>query len=230
MKRIIVLVLCLAMLVMGVACTKGGSGTGSDTANNADATPTIVPVYDTVEATLVFEGYGRVDVKLYPQYAPQSVFNFLYLARNNYFNGTIVHRISKGFCIELGKVDNHNVPKEVPGGAYGIKGEFSSNNVNNQLGFGEGTLVWARDPENPDSACNSFMIMLDANLAQGLVGDYAPFGKVTAEGMKIIKKIGKIKVLGEEPTKVVELINVEIHTTFEFPEPEFIRPSSDKAD
>lgn len=229
MKRFLVFALCMMMLVMSMACSKQGSNKGNDAAATPKPTPT--PELVTINGTLVFADYGRVDFELYPQFAPQSALNFVYLAKQGYFNGAIIDRVSKKFCLEMGKYDNHMAAKEVPGGEYGIKGEFASNNVENKLGFGKGTMVWARDLDNPDSACNSFMIMLDTQSAQGLVGDYAPFGKISDDGMKIIKKIAKMKVEGEKPTKVVELVNVEINSTVEWPEPDFIRKAakSDKA-
>ena len=43
------------------------------------------------EVTFEFDNYGEVKLKLYPEYAPNTVSNFLYLANNGYYNDKVIY-------------------------------------------------------------------------------------------------------------------------------------------
>ena len=68
-----------------------------------------------------------------------------------------------------------------------IKGEFSSNGVDNDISHTRGTVSMARSTD-PDSASSQFFIVQSDSTF--LDGDYAAFGHVT-EGMDIVDKICK---------------------------------------
>ena len=136
---------------------------------------------DKIIATIEMENGGVMKLELYPEIAPQSVYNFVSLARSGFYNGLTFHRIIPGFMIQGGDPlgECHGGP------GYSIKGEFSQNGVKNDLQHTEGVLSMARSMA-PNSAGSQFFIM--HKNAPHLDGSYAAFGKVT-EGMENVNKI-----------------------------------------
>ncbi|MDE5548514.1 MAG: peptidylprolyl isomerase [Clostridia bacterium] len=123
--------------------------------------------------------------ELYPEIAPNTVNNFLYLVKKGFYNGVIFHRVISGFMIQGGDPDG--VGTGGPG--YHIKGEFSANGFNNTLKHTRGVLSMAR-AQNPNSAGSQFFVMhADANY---LDGQYAAFGKVI-EGMDTVDAIANTR-------------------------------------
>lgn len=134
--------------------------------------------------SMYIEGYGSVIFELYPEYAPNTVNNFISLVKNGFYDNNTFHRLSKGFVLQGG--DPTGTGTGGPG--YGIKGEFATNGVvGNTLKHEKGVLSMAR-ASDPNSAGSQFFIMLGT--AEHLDGSYAAFGKVI-EGMDIIEYIEK---------------------------------------
>ena len=130
--------------------------------------------------------YGTMKLELYPKEAPRTVENFLKLARENFFDGLIFHRVIKGFMIQGGGYDNGFEHKS----AAPIKGEFAANGwVQNTVRHTRGVISMART-NDPDSASSQFFIMhadspyLDAQ--------YAGFGAVI-EGIEVVDKIASVR-------------------------------------
>ena len=121
--------------------------------------------------------------ELYPEFSPQSVGNFAALANSGFYDGLIFHRVIPGFMIQGG--DPKGIGIGGPG--YCIKGEFSSNGVENPLKHTYGVLSMARSMM-PDSAGSPFFIMTSDS--PHLDGQYAAFGKVL-EGMDVAEDIVK---------------------------------------
>ncbi|WP_322043310.1 peptidylprolyl isomerase [Paraburkholderia sp. J67] len=126
---------------------------------------------------------GDIRVELYPEKAPKTVDNFLQYVKAGQYNGTIFHRVIRGFMIQGGGYTASFVekPTRAP-----IPLE-SKNGLKNQTG----TLAMARTSD-PNSATAQFFINTvdNANLdypnPDG--NGYAVFGKVT-QGMDVVKKI-----------------------------------------
>jgi len=121
--------------------------------------------------------------ELYPEYAPQSVGNFIALANSGFYDGLTFHRVIPGFMIQGG--DPKGIGIGGPG--YCIKGEFAANGVENPLKHTYGVLSMARSMM-PDSAGSQFFIMTSDS--PHLDGQYAAFGKVL-EGMDAAEDIVK---------------------------------------
>ena len=121
--------------------------------------------------TITMEDGGKIVAELYPDIAPQSVQNFIYLANKGFYNGLIFHRCIYGFMIQGGCPDGTGMG----GPGYCIKGEFKSNGFNNDLRHSRGALSMAR-AQHPDSAGSQFFIMHKDS--PHLDGDYAAFGMV----------------------------------------------------
>lgn len=132
------------------------------------------------------ENSAYIVVELYPVTAPITVANFKKLVKEDFYNGTIFHRVIKGFMIQGGDPE---------GTGYGgskdkIKGEFSSNGVKNDLKHTRGVISMART-QDPNSASSQFFIM-HAD-APHLDGNYAAFGKVVA-GLETVDAIANLAV------------------------------------
>lgn len=131
------------------------------------------------------EGFGSMCAELYPEYAPETVENFLTLVKARFFDGLIFHRVIEGFMIQGGGFDTDFNHKE----ARSIKGEFAANGfTKNTLKHVRGVLSMARTSA-PNSASSQFFIMHKD--APYLDGQYAAFGKVT-DGLDVIDKIAAV--------------------------------------
>ena len=174
-------------------------------------------IMNTIKATITMEDGGKIVLELYPDLAPQSVRNFVHLARSGYYDGLKFHRIMKGFMIQGGD------PEGTGGGGpgYTIKGEFQANGFTNDLAHKRGVLSMARRGDSYDSAGSQFFIMHADN--PGLDGDYAAFGRV-ASGMDIVDKIadtpnsGPNGAVAEENKPVMKTVTIDDDR--ELPEPD----------
>ncbi len=160
-------------------------------------------------ATMEVENFGTIKIELYPEYAPETVANFIALANRGFYDGLTFHRIVKDFMIQggdkngdgTGVATTSDLKDDGDGTEYTIKGEFIANNVDNKLQFEEGVVAMARSDytsyssslaeESYNSGSSQFFIMTAKNT--GLNGQYTSFGKVT-EGMDIVHKIEEVEV------------------------------------
>ncbi len=135
----------------------------------------------THNVTIEVENYGAITAVLYGEAAPITVENFVKLANQGFYDGLTFHRIISGFMIQGGDPLGNGTG----GSSEKIKGEFSSNGVENPIAHQRGVLSMARSSA-PDSASSQFFIMHEA--APHLDGSYAAFGCVT-EGMEVVDAI-----------------------------------------
>lgn len=131
--------------------------------------------------TITMENGDIMKVELYPEYAPNSVNNFISLVKKGFYDGLIFHRVISGFMIQGGCPNGTGTG----GPGYCIPGEFAQNGFQNDLKHTPGVLSMAR-AMHPDSAGSQFFLMHKA--APHLDGSYAAFGKVI-KGMDIVDKI-----------------------------------------
>lgn len=131
--------------------------------------------------TFEMENGSVMKAELYPEIAPITVANFEKLVKEGFYNGLIFHRVIPGFMIQGGDPKGTGIG----GPGYSIKGEFSSNGVQNDLTHKAGVLSMARSAA-PDSAGSQFFIMVDD--APHLDGSYAAFGKVIS-GMEAVDQV-----------------------------------------
>lgn len=134
---------------------------------------------------ITIRDFGTVRAELYPDMAPVTVANFLKLAKEDFYRGTIFHRVIPGFMIQGGGFDENFEEKR----ADAIRGEFAANGFSgNTLRHTRGVLSMART-NDPNSASSQFFIMHED--APYLDGQYAAFGKVT-EGLDVIDRIAAV--------------------------------------
>ena len=125
--------------------------------------------------------YGKIKVELDADTAPITVTNFINLVNEEFYDGITFHRIIDGFMIQGG---------DPTGTGYGgsektIKGEFSSNGIENNISHVRGVISMARSEDN-DSASSQFFIVHEDSTY--LDGNYAGFGKVI-DGMEVVDQI-----------------------------------------
>ena len=162
---------------------------------------------------ITMENGGVIEGELYPEIAPQSVYNFIDLINHNYYDGLIFHRVIPGFMIQGGCPEGTGMG----GPGYCIKGEFFYNGVKNELKHKRGVLSMARS-QSPNSAGSQFFIMHDN--APHLDGQYAAFGKVTS-GLEVVDAIAAVKTDNQDrPLEEQKIASITVDTHGEeYPEP-----------
>ena len=162
---------------------------------------------------ITMQNGAAMEGELYPEIAPQSVYNFIDLANHNFYDGLIFHRVIPGFMIQGGCPDGTGMG----GPGYCIKGEFFYNGVKNELKHKRGILSMAR-AQSPNSAGSQFFVM-HAD-ARHLDGQYAAFGKVTS-GLEVVDAIAGVATNANDrplEDQVIASITVDTHGET-YPEP-----------
>ena len=162
------------------------------------------------EVAVIKTNEGEMVVEFWTDAAPNTIENFKKLARQGFYDGTIFHRIVKGFMIQGGDPNSKDTAKESSygqgGPGYEVKAEFNNHSHD------RGVLSMARGPD-PDSAGSQFFICLAP--VRRLDGQYTTFGKLI-KGGDVLEKIGNTPVerntQGEmsKPTKRVVIESVKI--------------------
>ena len=121
---------------------------------------------------------GSIVLELYPKDAPQHVNNFVFLARDGFYNGLTFHRVEPGFVIQGGDPLGNGTG----GPGYNIPPEIKAKHT-------AGALAMARrggPAQTTPSSGSQFYITLAAT--PFLDGEYTAFGQ-TIQGMDVVKKI-----------------------------------------
>jgi len=162
---------------------------------------------------ITMENGSVMEGELYPEIAPQSVYNFIDLANHNYYDGLIFHRVIPGFMIQGGCPDGTGMG----GPGYCIKGEFFFNGVKNDLKHKRGVLSMARS-SSPNSGGSQFFVMHQD--ARHLDGQYAAFGKVTS-GLEVVDAIASVRTNQQDrPLEDQKIASITVDTHGEtYPEP-----------
>ena len=169
-----------------------------------------IPTNSSNEVAVIKTSEGEMVVQFWTDAAPNTVENFKKLARQGFYDGTIFHRIVKGFMIQGGDPNSKDPAKENSygegGPGYNLKAEF------NDHSHDRGVISMARGPD-PDSAGSQFFICLAP--VHRLDHQYTTFGKLI-KGQDVLEKIGEIPVtknsMGEpsKPTKRVVVESIKI--------------------
>ena len=167
-------------------------------------------------ATITFEGYDEpIVVELYPEYAPNTVKNFITLAQNGFYNGLKIHRVEE-YVIQggdpngngsggptLSAVDKSIAEDSDADKEYTIVGEFKANGYDNPIVHEKGVISMARTSygtaelatEGYNSAGSQFFIC--TKYMQAWNGQYAAFGKMTS-GWDTLDKISNVELKVEK--------------------------------
>lgn len=119
---------------------------------------------------------GRIELELYPQHAPVTVNNFLFLARENFYDGTTFHRVISDFMIQGG--DPTGTGRGGPG--YRFQDEFD----NNPLRHERGVISMA----NAGPGTNGSQFFITHGPQPHLDGRHTVFGRVTS-GQDVVDSV-----------------------------------------
>ncbi|MBF0328140.1 MAG: peptidylprolyl isomerase [Nitrospirae bacterium] len=143
--------------------------------------------------------FGNIELKFFPELAPNHVNNFIGLATKGFYDGTIFHRVIPGFMIQGGDPNSKDTNKArhgLGGPGYTVKAEFSS------TPHKRGILSMART-NNPDGAGSQFFICVGD--AFSLDRQYTVFGEVVS-GMEVADKIvSQPRDLNDNPDERIEI-------------------------
>lgn len=163
-------------------------------------------------AEMKIKSQKTIKIELNDTQAPQSVYNFVSLARKNFYDGVIFHRVIKDFVAQGG--DPTGTGTGGPG--YSIKGEFSQNGVPNSLPHTKGAISMARSQALDSAGSQFYLTLADVNF---LDGQYAVFGYVI-EGIEVLDYFNQVPTSGDDhPLEEIIIEKIEIKGNEEFPEP-----------
>ena len=144
------------------------------------------PEEDQMSLVTISTSAGDIHLELDADKAPITVANFLKLAEDGYYSGTIFHRIIEGFMVQGGGLDENMTPK--PTNTDPIQNE-----ANNGLKNDRGSIAMARTMD-PHSATGQFFInhkdndFLNHTAETSQGWGYAVFGSVI-DGMDVVDQI-----------------------------------------
>ena len=149
-------------------------------------------------ATFTMENGGVFKVQLYPDKAPITVNNFVFLARDGYYDGTTFHRVLEGFMAQGG--DPTGTGMGDPG--YEFVNEYSD------LTFDKPGMVAMANRGPNKNSCQWFITEAPQ---PHLNGKMTIFGELV-DGMEVVKKIARVPTTGEwnKPVTPVKLKKLDI--------------------
>ena len=216
--------------MLATACGGGGDASGTPVVDPVDSSATTAPQADAtdcpatdgsepkqqefaemqpfcidVESSYTAEmvtNIGDLTIELDPQRAPQTVNNFVGLARYHYFDDTVCHRAIPAFVVQCGDPQGdgfggpgYTIPDELP-----LPGEYQI-----------GSVVMANSGQ-PDSGGSQFFIVTGPNGA-GLPPQYSLFGMVT-DGLDTtlpeLDALGNPQNNGQPPLAEIKIESVTI--------------------
>ena len=181
-RKAVFLAVMLAMVLTLCGCGKTQTVQSAQPAAES-AKAAVEPFTKVRHAEITVKDYGTIKLELDEGTAPITVENFIKLAKDGFYDGLTFHRIMDGFMIQGGDPLGNGTG----GSKDKIKGEFTSNGVNNPISHVKGVISMAR-ANDPNSASSQFFITVADSTF--LDGSYAAFGRVT-EGQEVADQIAK---------------------------------------
>src|SRR3989344_2767207 len=157
----------VALILIAGLFTFGGDG--APITNQSAAVVTADNIMATLETT-----YGTITVELFQDKAPKTVENFVALAGQGFYDGTLFHRVIKDFMIQGGDPATKTNPKDWTKHGTGGPGYAFADEINDAK-LVRGTLAMAN--AGPDTNGSQFFIVT-AEATPGLAGKHTAFGKV----------------------------------------------------
>lgn len=215
-KRMIVVAVVLALIVIGVLLTR---------AVPQQAVPT--PVSELQEAGQKKEvedkkpseqstqknrmqhvtletSKGTIVVETYDADAPRAVANFTKLAKEGFYDGLMFHRVIKGFMIQGGDPAGNGTG----GPGYTFEDELNPETASYKQGYKKGVVAMAN--AGPNTNGSQFFIMLED---YPLPNAYTIFGKVI-QGQDVVDAIGEVKtVSSDKPAEDVKIKKATVSAT-----------------
>jgi peptidylprolyl isomerase len=140
--------------------------------------------------------YGDIVLELFPKEAPLTVNNFVFLARQGFYDGIKFHRVIKGFMIQSG---------DPTGTGAGGPGYEFADELPTTLDYTTGVIAMANS--GPNTNGSQFFIMLADYTNGKLPKNYSIFGKVVTD-QDVADSIGNVPVKtvnGENSSPTVDV-------------------------
>lgn len=182
-------------------------------------------------AAVVSTNCGDITMDLLEDKAPESVANFIFLAREGFYDGLIWHRVESNSVIQTGDPDGQN-GSEVDGPGYTISDEFPEKALEYTYGVagmanaGPGTTgsQWFIVVHDPDGSCDEQGRPLEADSTEEGVGCpagfqplYNIFAEVSPESYEALQNIssaptrgGNVPVEAVKPVDPIYITGIEI--------------------
>lgn len=164
-------------------------------ATQYDSAPDLTIDLNKSYGAILHTNHGDITIQFDAPAAPQTVNNFVFLARDGYYDGVIFHRVVPGFVVQGG--DPTGTGRGGPG--YKFRDELEGDG-----GYSRGTVAMANAGPNTNGS-QFFICLADV----GLPHAYTIFGKVT-DGMEAVDAIAELPRQGEKPTTDAVIESVEI--------------------
>jgi peptidylprolyl isomerase len=160
-----------------------------------DAAPAMeIDVEQDYEAVITLEDGGEVRLELLPDAAPGYVNNFVFLARNHFYDGLTFHRVVPGFVAQAG---------DPTGSGFGDAG-YTLAEETNDLAFGSGVLSMAKS----GAIVNGSQFFITLGPAPHLESGFTVFGRVT-DGLDVLRAFeARDPVASETPGPTIASIEI----------------------
>lgn len=184
---------------LGAALGQSASSSGQPETTPTPANPA-PSISETIEpdTAILHTTEGDITIKFNTGATPNTISNFIKLAKNNFYNGTIFHRVIKGFMIQGG--DPQGNGSGGPGYTFAdepFEGEYT-----------KGTVAMAN--AGPDTNGSQFFIM---HQDYPLPKNYVIFGKVIS-GIETVDKIAEAPTVpggeGSRPVNPVSITTIDL--------------------
>lgn len=181
--KYIVAIIILLIVIVGVTYSP------KEKTNNTNANLIETQIQtNTMQKVTIQTDKGDIEIELFPTDAPKTVENFITLAKKNYYDGVIFHRVIKGFMIQGG--DPTGTGRGGPG--YTFADEFNPATNSYKGGYVRGVVAMAN--AGPNTNGSQFFIM---HADYPLPHNYTIFGRVT-KGMETVDMIANSPVNVED--------------------------------
>lgn len=155
---------------------------------------------------ILYTNLGDITLELFTDKAPQTVANFVKLARSGFYDGTLFHRVIPNFMIQGGDPLTKQFPKDWSVHGTGGPG-YSFADEPNDVKLVRGVLAMANSGPNTNG---SQFFIITAPATDWLQGKHTAFGKVIT-GMEVVEKIEAVKTnSSDHPLVDVEIKSVEV--------------------
>ncbi len=200
MKKIVILVSVLMLLMVNVVNAK------SNKAKKRIGDKKFEKIMKDFQLEAVIETTkGNISVYLYPEAAPKNVANFVFLAKNNFYNGLTFHRVIPNGLVQGG---------DPLGNGTGTAGYFLNDEISDWLNFdNEGMLAFANSGPNTNSS--QFFITMQA--MSSLNGKHTIIGGTKSrEDLSVLRtirqddKILNIDIKGRKVDKFLDYFSEEV--------------------
>ena len=194
MKKVLT-VLIISILCVSLAWALSACGKKQEPADEQPAQEAQPTQQETIGNPIVqfeFHTGDVITVELFAKEAPVTVINFLQYVAEDFYKGTVIHRVSTNVVQGGGYVYRNGTYEAKAATHDPIVGEFASNNKTNNVSHTAGTISMARTSNNKNSATSQFFFCpVDST---GWDGDYAAFGRVVDESsLAAIKRMSNVQ-------------------------------------